>query len=257
MSAYLPPLPDRSSVLLWLALLATAALALHGPIVQWTGYHHFADARAWGALPNAWNVLSNLPFALAALWAWPRLLAAGAAWRVFCGAIALTTIGSSVYHWQPKHLTLLVDRLPIAWACAALLCAFLAERVHAGWQSPAVVGVALLGGTAAVGWWGLGNAVGTGDLRPYVLVQFMPMLLIPAALLLRLRPLAAAAVPAWAWWTALALYACAKGMEAADAGMLETTLHTVSGHTLKHLLAALAAGLLLRARANARTDQLR
>jgi hypothetical protein len=86
----------------------------------------------------------------------------------------------------------------------------------------------------------------------------MPMLLIPAALLLRLRPLTAGVVvPDWAWWTALGLYACAKGMEAADAGVLETTLHAVSGHSLKHLLAALAAGLLLWARVSGRAAQLR
>lgn len=236
-------------MLLCIALLATAALALHGPIVQWAGYHHFADGRPWGGLPNAWNVLSNLPFAIAALWAWPRLHGAGAAWRAFCLAVAATTVGSSVYHWQPNDLTLLIDRVPIAWACAALLCAFLAERVHAGWQSPAVVGTALVAGTAAVSWWGVSTALGAGDLRPYVLVQFLPMLLIPAALLLRLAPRTPSALRPGAWWTALALYACAKGMEAADAGVLESTLHAVSGHSLKHLLAALAAGLLLRARA--------
>jgi hypothetical protein len=243
------PVSRSPLLLLCLALLATVGLALHGPIVQWAGYHHFADARAWGAIPNAWNVLSNLPFAVVALWAWPRLRDAGPAWRAFCVAIAATPVGSSIYHWQPNDLSLLIDRLPIAWACATLLCAFLAERVHARWQSPGVVGIASVVAAAAVAWWGMGNASGAGDLRPYVLVQFMPMLLIPAALLLRLQPLATAAVPAWRWWTALALYACAKGLEAADAAVLETTLHTVSGHSLKHLLAALAAGLLLHARA--------
>lgn len=257
MPAHPHTLPRHAHILLWLALLAIGALALHGPIVQWAGYHHFADSRAWGALPHAWNVLSNLPFAAAALWAWPRLREAGAAWRAFCAAILATALGSSIYHWQPNDLLLLIDRLPIAWACAALLCAFLAERVHARWQSPAVVSIALIGGTAAVAWWGVGNALGAGDLRPYVLVQFMPMLLIPAALLLRLTPLTGTAVPAWAWWTALALYAAAKGLEVGDAATLEMTLHTVSGHSLKHLLAALAAGLLLGSCANAQRDQLR
>lgn len=251
------PASRRALVLLWLALLAIVGLALHGPIVQWASYYHFADDRPWGPLPHAWNVLSNLPFAVVALWAWPRLREAGAAWRAFCIAIAATALGSSIYHWQPNDLTLLIDRLPIAWDCAALLCAFLAERVHARWQSAAVVGIALAGGTAAVLWWGVGNALGAGDLRPYVLVQFMPMLLIPAALLLRLQPIEDASVPPWSWWTALALYAGAKGLEVADAGVLELTLHTVSGHSLKHLLAAAAAGVLLYSRANRRRDQLR
>ena len=257
MPAHLQSASRHSLVLLWLALLAITGLALHGPLVQWPDYHHFADARALGVVPHAWNVLSNLPFALAACWAWPRLRGAGAAWQAFCMAIGATALGSSVYHWQPNDLSLLIDRLPIAWACAALLCAFLAERVHARWQSPAVVGIALLSGTATVAWWGIGNALGAGDLRPYVLVQFMPMLLIPAALLLRLPALTTAAVPASAWWTALALYAFAKALEVADAAVLGITLHTVSGHTLKHLMAALAAGVLLHASGHTRRAQLR
>lgn len=250
--------PRHAIVLLWLALLATAGLALHGPIVQWADYHHFADARPWAEVPNAWNVLSNLPFAIAALWAWPRLREAGAAWRAFCIAIGATTLGSSIYHWQPGDFTLLIDRLPIAWACTALLCAFLGERVHARWQSPGVVGIAWIGATAAVAWWGVGNTMGVGDLRPYVLVQFMPMLLIPASLLLRMAPVTSPAVPAWPWWAVLVLYAGAKGLEVADAGVMQMTLHAVSGHSLKHLLAALAAGVLLHARAAVgRSAQLR
>lgn len=249
--------PRRAGGLLVLALLAIAGLALHGPIVQWAGYHDFADARPWGELPHAWNVLSNLPFAIAAAWAWPRLRDAGAAWRAFCIAIGATAVGSAIYHWQPNDISLLIDRLPIAWACAALLCAFLAERVHAGWRSPPVVAIALVCATVAVAWWGVGNTMGAGDLRPYVLVQFMPMLLIPAALLMRLQPISASAVPAGPWWAALVLYAAAKGLEAADAGVLEFTWHAVSGHSLKHLLAALAAGLLLHACASAHRHALR
>jgi hypothetical protein len=242
--------PLRTFLLALLAALAVLGLALHGPIAQWADYHAFADARAWGALPNAWNVLSNLPFALIGAWSWWRLRGVGGAWRACAAAIAMTAIGSAVYHWHPTDFTLMIDRLPIAWACALLTCAFLAERVHARWDSPAMVVVAVVMATAAVAWWGWGNASGVGDLRPYVLVQFMPMLLIPAALLLRMRPLRGDAVPAVAWWCALGLYALAKVLEASDAGVMDT-LHLVSGHSLKHLLAAGAAAVLLHARVSA------
>lgn len=56
------PEPIRSPHGRWLllvGLLAALLLAAHGPIAQWPTYHHFADTRAWGGLPNAANVLSN------------------------------------------------------------------------------------------------------------------------------------------------------------------------------------------------------
>jgi len=235
----------------WLALLtalAALALAVHGPISQWASYHQFADARPWGVLPHAANVLSNLPFAVIGVWALWRLAGQAGmwAWRLFAAAVTLTAIGSSVYHWQPDNAGLVLDRLPIAWACATLLCAFLAERVDARWANARSLGLALLVGSFAVAWWAVGEAQGQGDLRPYVFVQFLPMLLIPAALVLNMQPVSPRALPASAWWTALALYGLAKALEAADHNVLEA-LGLVSGHSLKHLLAAGTAGWLLRA----------
>ncbi|HEV7914009.1 MAG TPA: hypothetical protein VGP22_09595 [Albitalea sp.] len=239
----------------WLAAIASiAAVALwwHGPIAQWADYHHFADARAWAAIPNAANVLSNLPFLFAGVWALWRLAntrACGpghAAWTVFAAAVACTAFGSAVYHWAPSNDTLAFDRLPIAWACGALLCGLLAERVDARWSRPPVLASVLLLATGSVAAWWIGERHGHGDLRLYVAVQFLPMLLVPAALLLRLPATQPAVVPARDWCIVLALYAAAKGMEAADHGVL-SSLGVVSGHTLKHLLAAGAAAWLLHA----------
>lgn len=233
----------RSAPGRWLALLAclaALALAAHGPIVQWASYHQFADARAWGGLPNAINVLSNLPFAVIGAWGWWRLAQVPhmQAWRVFSAAVTLTSIGSSLYHWQPDNASLVADRLPIAWACASLLCAFLGERFDARWSIARTLLVTVVASSATVAWW-----AASGDLRAYVFVQFLPLLLIPAALVLKVQPQSAQAVPASAWWTALGLYGAAKLM---DHSVLEA-LGSVSGHTLKHLLAAAAAGVLLRA----------
>lgn len=235
----------------WLALIAALAMLLlgaHGPITQWTSYHQFADARPWGLLPHAANVLSNLPFAVIGAWAFWRLARQPGmrAWRLFAAAVTLTAIGSSVYHWQPSDAGLVIDRLPIAWACATLLCAFLAERVDARWADTRALVLALLASSLAVAWWAIGEAQSQGDLRPYVYVQFLPMLLIPAALVLNMQPTSARALPASAWWTALALYGLAKVLEAADHQVLEA-LGFLSGHSLKHLLAAGTAGWLLRA----------
>jgi len=242
----------RSAWLLVLVLAAAAGLWWHGPIVQWAHYHQFADAAAWGALPNAANVLSNLPFLAIGVWAVHRLRhgtaqgPAHGAWLSLAVAVALTALGSAIYHAAPSDTTLLLDRLPIAWACASLLCALLAERVAPSWGRATPLAAALLFATIAVAAWAV-----SGDLRLYAAVQFLPMLLVPAALALRLAPTAPGAVTGRDWLVVLGLYALAKGMEAADHAVLDT-LMVVSGHTLKHLLAAAAAGWLLRSAITAR-----
>lgn len=232
------------------ALLALALLA-HGPVAQWATYHAFADQRAAWRIPNAADVLSNLPFALVGLWAlWvSRELPRGgsmAAWKAFAFALVCTAAGSATYHWAPHHASLAFDRLPIAWACAALLCAFGAERLDPRWSRPAVLAAALALASASVALWWLSEAAGRSDLRAYLFVQFLPMLLVPAGLLLRLPRRCASALRAAAWWTVLGGYALAKGFEAADHAVFEQ-VGFVSGHTLKHLVAAAAAAWVLRA----------
>lgn len=245
-----------------LAALLAGVLAWHGPIAQWADYHAFADVRAWLGIPNAADVLSNLPFALVGAWGWMRLRRpepswpAQNAWRLFCAGLLCTAVGSAVYHLAPDNTALVFDRIPIAGACAALLCAFLAERVDRRWSSLPALAAAWLAATLSVVIWWAGELHGTGDLRAYLFVQCLPMLLVPAGLLL---PRAAwpAAGPAGtddppytvapsAWWAVLALYAAAKGAEVADHALFGM-LGMVSGHTLKHLLAALAAGWIVRA----------
>lgn len=252
----------RAAALIVLALVLGLALWLHGPIPQWPTYHQFADQRAWLGLPNAADVLSNLPFALVGL-AWlgasrglPRS-ESSLAWTVFALALVATATGSAAYHAAPDNHSLAFDRLPIAAACAALSCAFLAERVDPRWGRPAVLGAALVlaGGSVALWWWS--EVSGRSDLRPYLFVQFLPMLLVPAALLLRLPRRFDTAAPDAAWWGVLAGYALAKAFEVADHAVLEQ-VGLLSGHTLKHLVAAAAAAWLLRgAWRAANRDQLR
>lgn len=240
----------RTTWLLVVALSLGTALGLHGPIAQWAGYHAFADARSWLGLPNAENVLSNLPFALIGAWGLHALAgsvdAGRNAWRGFAAAVFCTAFGSAAYHWAPGNGALVFDRLPIAWACAALTCALLAERVDPRWARPLPICVALATASAAVGWWWFTEQRGAGDLRPYLFVQFLPMLLAPAAIALKLPAQSASALEPRDWWLVLGLYAAAKLMELADANILDALVFT-SGHTLKHLLAAAAAFWLVRA----------
>ena len=80
----------------------------------------------------------------------------------------------------------------------------------------------------------------SGDLRLYAWVQSAPLACTAIALTLRwlARPLAQLL------GVSLVLYVFAKIAETFDAGIYALTAHAVSGHTLKHLLAAGSAAVL-------------
>lgn len=241
--------PARSMRAMPLALLAlvAAGMALHGPIAQLPHYHEFADARGWLGVPNAADVLSNLAFAFVAAWAARRgfgaqgraaLGAAFPGFAAFVAALALTAAGSGYYHWAPDNARLVWDRLPIALACAGLIDAMHARNFGAAmpWRLSALIAFAV----ASVLWWAWTEARGTGDLRPYLLLQGAPLLVVPFWQ-------AAARAPRReriAFGCAMALYALAKVLELADARVLQAT-GFVSGHTLKHLAAAAAAAVIV------------
>jgi hypothetical protein len=220
---------------IWAALLMLAALALHGPIAQLADYHAFADQRSAFGIAHVGDVLSNLAFLLAAAYgAWRQRAQAWSAperacWRLFLWALVLTAAGSSWYHLAPDDARLVWDRLPIALACAALLALALRSRL--------ALLLLAAGAIASVCWWRA-----TGDLRPYLLLQGAPLVLIP---LLQWRA-GVAAPQRRAFGLAVALYVLAKLCEVGDhAGY--ALLAVVSGHTLKHVLAALAAAVLAHA----------
>lgn len=226
-----------------LVALAGLAMLLHGPIPQLAHYHEFADTRAWLGIPRAADVLSNLPFALVALWAARRIAAAFPSlgpsregYVVFVVALALTAIGSSYYHWAPDDARLVWDRLPIALACAGLLAAVHATA-HPGAAHRAWLVALCAFAVASVAWWAR-----TGDLRPYLLLQAAPLVTIP----LWQAGGRASRRERLGFGIAIALYALAKAAELADAPIFAAT-GFMSGHTLKHLLAAAAAAVIVAA----------
>jgi hypothetical protein len=201
-------------------------------------------------VPNAWNVLSNLPFALVGAWGLALLARTRSApafrapwerwpWRVFFAGVLLTTFGSACYHWAPGNARLLWDRLPMTVAFMGLLSASLAERVSVRWARRLFVPLLAMG-VASVLYWHAGERAGHGDLRPYIiLVQGGSLVLILLMTLL---------YPAryggnGGVYGALALYALAKLFEEADrwSGFAQLGL---GGHCLKHLAAAGAVAVL-------------
>jgi hypothetical protein len=221
----MPLTQSRPNLALYLAGILIAAMALHGPIAQLDNYHAFADQRTLFGIAHVGDVLSNIGFLLVALYGAFRMRKRfDAAEAVFFGALALTAAGSTWYHLAPDNARLVWDRLPIALACAALLAGALPKVRMA---LPTLTAFAAL----SVWWWSA-----TGDLRPYLLIQLAPLVLIPLIQWQTAAPMAQRK----AFGLAIVLYVLAKFCELGDQALYES-LTFISGHTLKHLLATLAA----------------
>jgi len=234
-----------------LSLTATFGPALPTPELARAA---FADSRAWQGLPNAMDVLSNLGFAVIGVWGllWLRWLdriqedaqaasqppdnALDCAWMFFAGLI-LTAGGSAFYHLQPDDLRLAADRAGMAVAFAGIVGMAVCDRVsaRAGWPA---AWFTLAGGLMAVS-----VHHETGNVLPWALVQFGGMVLILALALA--KPMSGASGVRLGW--VIFFYGLAKLFELADHAIFEATHQLVSGHTLKHLTAALAAFPVLHA----------
>ena len=237
--------PDRVRAFAFVLATAGAVLmaALHAPVPQPPEYHLFADTRRLLGIPNALNVLSSAGFALVGAWGLAALRGPAAfldprernAWMVLFAGVALTSAGSAWYHLQPGNATLVWDRLPMAAGFMGLLAALIGERVSVRWGVGLLAPLVLLG-AGSVGYWSW-----TDDLVPYLLVQLYPLVAIP--LLLALHP--ARYTRGEDLLLGLAWYLAAKLAESYDWEVYRF-LGVVSGHTLKHLLAAVGVGWLAR-----------
>lgn len=212
-------------------------------IPQDPAYHTFVDGRAIMGVPNFWNVATNLPFLAVGVAGLLHLREAALRTHfiVYCVGVALVAVGSAWYHLAPSNPALVFDRLPMTIAFMALFAAVVADRMSLP-LGHALLWPCVAAGIASIGWWHFTESAGNGDLRPYALVQFLPMLLIPMMLILFRGELLQSR---WIW-PALAAYVAAKVAEYFDAAIYSAG-GLVSGHSIKHLLAALAAWWLVRA----------
>jgi hypothetical protein len=229
---------------LWLiasfAIVTLIALFLTDAIPQDQAYHDFADGRPFLGVPNALNVLSNIAFLLVG-WLGLRALrqsSLGAhhpAWWVFFVGVLLVGFGSAFYHFAPSNSSLVWDRLPMTVGFMGLFIALLAEL--AGLKlGPMPLVAAVLVGAGSVFYWAL-----TDDLRLYVWVQFMPL----GVVALLLFTYGSRYTHSGLLWLALCCYVLAKLAEYFDAAIFGLVSQSVSGHTLKHLFAALGCYILL------------
>lgn len=235
------------------ALLLLAALTLITflipPFDQPHDYHQWVDTRTVMGIPHFGDVLSNVGFfwvGLLGLWAIVQqrvcciLPGERLAWAVVFGGVFLTGFGSSYYHWAPDDARLMWDRLPMALGFMALISALIIERIGAR-IGLSLLPVLIVLGCASVVYWYWSTLHGAGDLRPYLLTQGGTLLFIPIILLL---------YPArynrgHDYLIALGLYTLALLAEHLDEPIMALT-GVISGHNLKHLIAAFAVYWLLR-----------
>jgi uncharacterized membrane protein YeaQ/YmgE (transglycosylase-associated protein family) len=247
-------IPWREAVLaLTLATVAFVAAGLP-PLPQPEAYHAFAETRTVLGIPHFGDVVSNLAFVLVGVLGlvvlFPNRRSAGPRfvhpleawpWRVAFAAVVLVGVGSAYYHWEPTHLRLYWDRLAMSVLFMAILAAILGERIHPRAGFFALPFLVLLGMAGATHWL-YTELQGAGDLRVYLLTQVLPIVGGLLLILLYRSPYTRGVdfVMAAGWYLlALVAQQFDQTIHAATAGWL-------SGHTLKHLLAATAVYWMLR-----------
>jgi hypothetical protein len=200
--------------------------------------HAFIDARSFFGIPNCMDVLSNLPFLIGGAWGLIALRSAQSmaaplqtAARVFFIGLILTFLGSSFYHWAPIDFGLMMDRIGMAVAFAGVISLAAGSRLGATVSERATPILLMLAPLAAVAAYTLQNVL------PWAIVQFGGMALIVwLACLPRSK-----AMPSIHLGVLITLYALAKLFEAQDTQVFELTQGLISGHSLKHIAASLAA----------------
>jgi hypothetical protein len=210
-------------------------------------YHDYADKRVIAHVPFFWNVATNLPMAAVGVAGLVFLRrrrvppAPGAlveasevpAYAGFFAGAILAGLGSAYYHAWPQDATLVWDRLGMAVAFASLMVATLVDR------GPPRMAAKLLTLTAAIALGSVLYWAASGNLTPYLAAQVGALAIVLAAVV--------AAPGRYTrrsdMYFALAFYALASTAEKLDEPVFDWTGGFVSGHTLKHLLAAIAMGI--------------
>jgi len=233
----------KTIFLVALSAILIVAVFFLDPVAQDPAYYEFADHRTILRLPNFWNVASNIAFVLvgsAGLFYLRSKNRPGVhpdlhvAYVIFYAGVFLTGIGSAYFHYLPGNDSLVWDRLPMTIGFMALFAIIIGEYISLRAAKRMMIPL-LIVGAASVFYWAATEANGAGELRPYAIVQFLPILLIPLILLMY-RP---GYDKTGFLWIVIGFYVLSKLFEYFDVAVYEFG-GLISGHSVKHVVAALA-----------------
>ena len=227
-----------------ISVLALAAAFLIPAVPQPLAYHDFADARDWFGIPNFLNTVSNIAFLAVGVAGLVVTLGSRARFEfrverwpyvIFFVGVLCTAAGSSYYHLAPDNERLFWDRLPMTIAFMALVSAQIVDRISI--RAGLVLLLPLLGlGAASVIYWRLTERAGVGNVMPYGILQgYCIVILVFMTASMPSRYSHGNSL----YWV-FAWYILSKIFETFDAEVMNL-IHVISGHTLKHLAAAIAA----------------
>jgi hypothetical protein len=153
---------------------------------------------------------------------------------LFFVSIILTGLGSFYYHLNPNGFTLVFDRLALSLVFAVVLAMLAAIRISERLGFHTLAEMIILAPLSVLLW----NY--NENLTPYAVLQFGGIVIIVLTLLLTK---AQKQSPCFA--SLIILYGFAKVAEFYDAQIFSLTQNLISGHSLKHIIAALAIVLFI------------
>ena len=233
----LKELDEQKKLIILISLFAVSLIAMmfFGKIEQTQSYHNFADNRIFFGIPNFFDTVSNLLFffvGMTGAWFVYKNVKKEArySWLTLFTGVTLVSFGSGYYHWNPNDATLVWDRLPINMGFMGLFSAVLTEFINPKLEKFMLVPAVVLGALSVLYWHF------TDDLRFYFYLQAVTILAITAVIFMYEERFT---LRRYLLYT-FGLYLLSKIAEFSDRTIYSATNNLLSGHTLKHVLAALA-----------------
>jgi len=230
---------SKSEISFLSGLIILLILAIFLPSIQQDqNYHNFADQRALFGVNNAFDTLSNLAFIIVGILGLfnfynNKFIKISNSFSVilnlFFISIILTGLGSGYYHLSPNDFTLVFDRLALTLVFTFILAMLANVRISERSGFHTLAELIILAPLTVLIW----NY--NGNLTPYAVLQFGGIIIIVLTLLLTK---AQKQSPCFA--SLIILYGFAKLAEFYDVEIFKLSQNLISGHTLKHLIGAIA-----------------